>query len=182
MNDLQTYLDTILSKEQQHILAYCLKNDIKVNLMALKGGKTSISWLFEKAGYSLNCDLEAGTTLIICKNRETINVGSVFRRYTVEDVKIWLDKICDCQPIRKKYDKLRYISNKELKKENAELKRQLEERQKNNEWVTVSYKIKRACLHCRHEHIHCQDCKYNTAPLTKYINGIPIKHSDKLLP
>lgn len=128
MNELQTYLDTILSKEQQHILAYCLKNDIKVNLMALGGGKTSISWLFEKAGYSLNCDLEAGTTLIICKNRETINVGSVFRRYTVEDVKIWLDKICDCQPIRKKYDKLRYISYKELKKENAELKRQLEER------------------------------------------------------
>lgn len=73
-------------------------------------------------------------------------------------------------------------SYEELKKENAELKQQLEERQKNNELVTVSYKIKRVCLNCSHEHIHCQNCKYYTAPITKYINGIPIKNSDKLLP
>lgn len=72
-------------------------------------------------------------------------------------------------------------SYEELEKENAELKRQLEERQKNNELVTVSYKIKRACLNCN-RNIHCQDCIYNIGPIIKFINGIPIKHSEKLLP
>lgn len=74
--------------------------------------------------------------------------------------------------------------NKELlKKEKSKIKRQFEEQQnKNDEIVTVSYKIKRACLNCRHEYIHCQNCKYNITPITKYINGIPIKNSDKLLP
>ena len=74
--------------------------------------------------------------------------------------------------------------NKELlKKEKSKFKRQLEEHQdKNDEIVTVSYKIKRACLNCRHEYIHCQDCKYNTTPITKYINGIPIEQFNKLFP
>lgn len=74
--------------------------------------------------------------------------------------------------------------NKELlKKEKSKFKRQFEEQQdKNDEIVTVSYKIKRACLNCRHEYINCQNCKYNITPITKYINGIPIKNSDKLLP
>ena len=74
--------------------------------------------------------------------------------------------------------------NKELlKKEKSKFKRQFEEQQdKNDEIGTVSYKIKRACLNCRHEYIHCQNCKYNITPITKYINGIPIKNSDKLLP
>lgn len=72
--------------------------------------------------------------------------------------------------------------NKELlKKEKSKFKRQFEEQQdKNDEIVTVSYKIKRACLNCRHEYIHCQDCKYNTTPITKYINGIPIEQFNKL--
>lgn len=74
--------------------------------------------------------------------------------------------------------------NKELsKKEKSKFKRQFEEQQdKNDEIVTVSYKIKRACLNCRHEYIHCQDCKYNTTPITKYINGIPIEQFNKLFP
>ncbi|WP_289146359.1 hypothetical protein [uncultured Megamonas sp.] len=74
--------------------------------------------------------------------------------------------------------------NKELlKKEKSKIKRQFEEQQdKNDEIVTVSYKIKRACLNCRHEYIHCQDCKYNTTPITKYINGIPIEQFNKLFP
>ena len=74
--------------------------------------------------------------------------------------------------------------NKELlKKEKSKFKRQFEEQQdKNDERVTVSYKIKRACLNCRHEYIHCQDCKYNTTPITKYINGIPIEQFNKLFP
>lgn len=74
--------------------------------------------------------------------------------------------------------------NKELlKKEKSKFKRQFEEQQdKNDEIVTVSYKIKRACLNCRHEYIHCQDCKYNTTPITKYINGIPIQQFNKLFP
>lgn len=74
--------------------------------------------------------------------------------------------------------------NKELlKKEKSKFKRQFEEQQdKNDEIVTVSYKIKRACLNCRHAYIHCQDCKYNTTPITKYINGIPIEQFNKLFP
>lgn len=74
--------------------------------------------------------------------------------------------------------------NKELlKKEKSKFKRQFEEQQdKNDEIVTVSYKIKRACLNCRHEYIHCQDCKYNTTPITKYINGVPIEQFNKLFP
>lgn len=74
--------------------------------------------------------------------------------------------------------------NKELlKKEKSKFKRQFEEQQdKNDEIVTVSYKIKRACLNCRYEYIHCQDCKYNTTPITKYINGIPIEQFNKLFP
>ena len=74
--------------------------------------------------------------------------------------------------------------NKELlKKEKSKFKRQFEEQQnKNDEIVTVSYKIKRACLNCRHEYIHCQNCKYNTTPITKYINGIPIEQFNKLFP
>ena len=49
---LQGYLDTILSKEQQYILAYCLKNDVKVCLTDFETDKLQISSLFKKAGYS----------------------------------------------------------------------------------------------------------------------------------
>lgn len=49
---LQSYLDTILSKEQQHILAYCLKNDVKVCLYGTGLGKSLTARLFRDAGYT----------------------------------------------------------------------------------------------------------------------------------
>lgn len=52
MNELQNHLDRILSKEQQHILAYCLKNDIKVCLYGTGLGKSLTARLFHDAGYT----------------------------------------------------------------------------------------------------------------------------------
>lgn len=51
MNELQNHLDSILSKEQQHILAYCLKNDIKVCLYGTGLGKSLTAHIFRDAGY-----------------------------------------------------------------------------------------------------------------------------------
>ena len=125
---LQDYLDTILSKEQQHILAYCLKNDVRVCLTDSNGGKLAIANLFEKTGYSVNNGSIEGVTYIIGIAKESFTIKRFAKFFTVKDIKRWLRKTSECQFIRKKYDRLRHVSE-EVKKENAELKRQLEERQ-----------------------------------------------------
>lgn len=116
---LQDYLDTILSKEQQHILAYCLKNDVRVCLTDSTGGKLAIANLFKKTGYSVNNGSIEGVMYIIGIAKESFTIKRFEKFFTVKDIKRWL---------RKKYDRLRHVSE-EVKKENAELKRQLEERQ-----------------------------------------------------
>ena len=125
---LQGYLDTILSKEQQHILAYCLKNDVRVCLTDSSGGKLAITRLFEKAGYSVINGPEEGVTYIIGIGKDFFEMKRFTKIFTVTDIKRWLRKTSECQFIRKKYDKKRYVYE-EAEKENAELKRQLEERQ-----------------------------------------------------
>lgn len=52
MSELQIYLDSILSKEQQPILAYCVKNNINVCLYGTGLGKSLIAGIFRNAGYN----------------------------------------------------------------------------------------------------------------------------------
>lgn len=52
MSELQIYLDSILSKEQQPILAYCVKNNINVCLYGTGLGKSLTAGIFRNAGYN----------------------------------------------------------------------------------------------------------------------------------
>lgn len=75
--------------------------------------------MFEKTGYSVNNGSVEGVMYIIGIAKESFTIKRFEKFFTVKDIKRWL---------RKKYDRLRLVSE-EVKKENAEFKRQLEERQ-----------------------------------------------------
>lgn len=120
MNELQTYLDTILSKEQQHILAYCLKNDIKVCLYGTGLGKSLTAHIFRDAGYTNvlapeDCtDLSNGALSVpnetgavaLCIKKELSDIEPIEKPVTAKDIKQWVN---ETTIYRKKYGRLRYI-------------------------------------------------------------------------
>lgn len=88
---LQGYLDAILSKEQQHILAYCLKNDVKVCLTDFETDKLQISSLFKKAGYIVDANCEKGNTVILYIKKEPFDRKQIEKLFVANNVKQWLE-------------------------------------------------------------------------------------------
>lgn len=102
---LQGYLDTILSKEQQHILAYCLKNDVKVCLYGTGLGKSLTARLFHDAGYTnvfapegctdvrngaLSVSNETGA-VALCVKKEPSDIKPIEKPFTAKEMKQWID-------------------------------------------------------------------------------------------
>ena len=106
MSELQIYLDSILSKEQQPILAYCVKNNINVCLYGTGLGKSLTAGIFRNAGYNNvfapeDCtDLKEGDlsvpnetgTIALCTKKESHEITISARLLKKDEIEKWLLK------------------------------------------------------------------------------------------
>lgn len=106
MSELQIYLDSILSKEQQPILAYCVKNNINVCLYGTGLGKSLTAGIFRNAGYNNvfapeDCtDLKEGAlsvpnetgTIALCTKKESHEITISAKLLKKDEIEKWLLK------------------------------------------------------------------------------------------